>query len=158
MARGFTDRDHGYKQLLTAFKAFAGTGGQPPQIVVGVREGAGAEADGTSLVLVAAVNEFGSSDGHVPERSFLRSTIDENRAAYETDMGKALVQVILGKGSLRTEFGKVGAKVAGDVQRKITTLDTPPNAPSTIRQKGSSNPLIDSGALRAAIDFELKGV
>ena len=156
MARGFTDRDRGYNQLLNAFKKLAGSSN--PEILIGVRSSAGDYPNGASVVLVASVNEFGSSDGHVPERSFLRSTLDENRTKYESDMGGALAKVILGKGNMRTELGKVGAMVVADVQRKITTLDTPANAPSTIRQKGSANPLIDTGRLRSSIDFEVKGV
>jgi hypothetical protein len=42
------------------------------RVLVGVPEGAGAYEDGTQIAVIAAVNEFGSADGSIPERSFLR--------------------------------------------------------------------------------------
>lgn len=45
----------------------------------------------------------------------------------------------------------VGLVAAGKVQEYMTELKTPPNAKSTIRKKGSDNPLIDTGALRASV-------
>ena len=45
----------------------------------------------------------------------------------------------------------VGLVASGQVQQYMTELKTPPNARSTIRKKGSDNPLIDTGALRASV-------
>ena len=45
----------------------------------------------------------------------------------------------------------VGLVAAGKVQEFMTELRDPPNAKSTIRQKGSDNPLIDKGPLRASV-------
>lgn len=45
----------------------------------------------------------------------------------------------------------VGLVAAGKVQEFMTELKTPPNAASTISKKGSDNPLIDTGALRASV-------
>ncbi len=152
---GVIDRDLGYRRILGNLLKLHRV---PVAVFVGVRANAGAEADGTSLALVAAVNEFGSDDGHVPERSFIRSTLDENRDDYF-----ARVAVAVGKGIdeglpvMRRELGRVGAKVVGDIQRKIKALRDPPNAPSTIAAKGSDNPLIDTGRLRQAMDFEVRG-
>lgn len=146
-----TDRDFGYRKIMRNLRKL---GRANPAVFVGVRSAAGAE-----LVLIAAVNEFGSADGHVPERSFLRSTIDENREKYLALLTKATGKAIdKGKSAMRTELGKVGALVASEVQKKIRDLKDPPNAPSTIAKKGSSNPLIDRGRLRQSIDFEVRGV
>lgn len=45
----------------------------------------------------------------------------------------------------------VGLVAAGAVKQYMTDLKTPPNAASTIKKKGSANPLIDTGALRASV-------
>ncbi|WP_300926980.1 hypothetical protein, partial [Helicobacter rodentium] len=50
---------------------------------------------------------------------------------------------------------RVGVLASSDIKATITKLQTPPNAPSTIKQKGSNNPLIDTGLLRAAIDYKV---
>ena len=48
------------------------------RVAIEVQVGIGAES-GSDLAMIAAVNEFGSDDGHTPERSYLRSTFDEHR-------------------------------------------------------------------------------
>ena len=56
----------------------------------------------------------------------------------------------------RTTLRKLGIKAKGDIQAEIVALQTPPNAPSTIRQKGSSNPLIDQGELLGAVTYKIE--
>ena len=54
-------------------------------------------------------------------------------------------------------LNRLGIVAAGAVQKYMTDLKTPPNAPSTIKQKGSSNPLIDTGALRQSVTYSIAG-
>lgn len=49
----------------------------------------------------------------------------------------------------------VGVVAAVAVKVYMTDLKTPPNAASTIRKKGSNNPLIDEGHLRAAVTHKV---
>lgn len=49
----------------------------------------------------------------------------------------------------------VGVVAAGKVKVYMTDLKTPPNAASTIRKKGSSNPLIDTGAMRQSVTHQV---
>ena len=133
---------------------------------VGVRQEAGSEVatgDSLNLAQIAAVNEFGSSNGHVPERSFLRSTIDDNRDSYAKGLDRAVNAGIdtvvaggIGTPAVIRSLQLLGQEVSGDVQGKIRDLRDPPNAPRTIAAKGSSNPLIDTGRLRASIDSEVR--
>lgn len=51
----------------------------------------------------------------------------------------------------------VGVVAAGAVRVYMTELKTPPNAPSTIRKKGSANPLIDTGAMRQSVTHQVQG-
>lgn len=48
---------------------------------------------------------------------------------------------------------KIGVIAQGAVRIFMTELQDPPNAKSTIRKKGSSNPLIDTGALRQSVTY-----
>lgn len=50
----------------------------------------------------------------------------------------------------------VGVVAAGAVKVYMTELKTPPNAKSTIRKKGSDNPLIDTGAMRASVTHKVQ--
>lgn len=111
----------------------------------------------------AVWNEFGTRGGAsgggwggpIPERPFMRNTMRKNRNKYKASMLKAAKAIILGTSSLRTVLSKLGILAQGDIQSEITSLRSPPNSPVTIALKGSSNPLIDTGAMRQAVTWKL---
>lgn len=108
-----------------------------------------------SNILKAAYNEFGT--GHIPERPFMRTAMRVNRAKYLRTMKKD-AQVILAKGGdglLRASLDRLGAMAQGDIQHSITSGHWTPNAPSTIRAKGSSRPLIDTGEMRNSVTWAI---
>lgn len=139
------DRDLGFRAVVKRIGDLT----SDPFVVIGIRA-----EEGSELVTYAAANEFGTDT--IPERSYLRSTIDENRDRYFSEAGKAIRDHVNGRRGIRQGMGRLGLRVVADVQRKITALREPPNAPSTIAQKGSDNPLIDTGRLRQSIDFEVR--
>lgn len=147
------DRDLGYRRVIASLADLSGAG-----VLVGIpeREGAELTPEGATVAEYATYNEYGTANGHVPERSFLRSTVDEKRRQYVGAFAKAIGRVLDGRSAVRHELGLIGARAAGDVRHKIRTLREPPNAASTIRQKGSANPLIDTGTLRQAITHVLE--
>lgn len=108
------------------------------------------DADPT-LAEIAAYNEFGLG---VPERSFLRSTVDAHRGRYIAHLRRGLMRWIDTGEPMEAVLEELGAIAAGDVKDTIRDLTAPPNADATIRKKGSSNPLIDTGRLRQSIDWE----
>lgn len=126
------------------------------EIEVGIFGGQGAE-----YVMIAAVHEFGvtirkgSGSIVIPERSFLRSTFDEKQDEWVKFVKKQMEHLLNLRINARTLCERLGAKMVADIQEKLTDLDTPPNAPATIAQKGSSNPLIDSGGLRMRITYKV---
>lgn len=107
-----------------------------------------------TLGQVAVVNEFGSKDGRVPERSFIRTTDEDKRDDISTYLRRRKLDVISGRQTAKQVLGEVGAKMKGFIQDKIISIRTPPNAPSTIARKGSSNPLIAEGQLLRSIEWE----
>jgi len=106
---------------------------------------------------IAAVNEFGTQDGHVPERSFLRSTFDEKHPELVEMAHKAIDKVLEGHLDTRTALNMMGSKLATDVKNKITMGAgvPPPNAPATIAAKGSDRPLVDTGRLVNAVTWQV---
>lgn len=153
------DRDRGYRDLMQRL-----AGAHSVQVLVGVRSDGGqvlvmddsgivdAQAD---VAEYAAYNEFGTQ--HTPERSFLRSTIDENRAKYIRMLTAAVDDMIDGVPPL-VAYGRIGLVAVADVQRKIRSNVPPPNAPSTVARKGSNKTLIDTGRLRQSIDYTIRGL
>lgn len=124
------------------------------KINVGVPVGK-SEADGTPVALIAAVHEFGSPQKGIPERPFLRTTIQENRAKYVQLNRRNLVEVLNGKMNVEQALGQLGEVAKGDVQAKIASGGFAPLKEATIKRKGSSKPLIDTGQLRQSIAWEL---
>jgi hypothetical protein len=144
------------------------------QVEIGIF--ADASRDGAvPMLVIAAANEFGAKipkrqarfedlddenpEGWViiPERSYLRAWFDENVDALQATMERLIGQVVEGKISGRAALETIGGYVVTHVQAYMVDLKTPPNAPSTIARKGSSNPLIDTGQLKDAITWRVVG-
>ncbi len=107
------------------------------------------------LRIYASANEFGTRDGHVPERSFIRKGVDLNGGAIEAKADEVWGQIIDGKMSLQQGLGIMGEFIQAIITRRITTLRTPKNADATKKRKKSTNPLIDTGRMRASIRWTL---
>lgn len=142
-----------------------------PTLTVGVHgdspsyvRGQGSPATGPQ---VAAFNEFGtlemfgvseSNNGRVgtPERSFLRSTIDDNEAKYERVVDAAFARVLLDQEDPARALAQIGLLIERDIRERIVTISDPPNAESTLQAKApKSNPLIRDGQLRQSISSKV---
>lgn len=111
---------------------------------------------GPSNVELAIWHEYGTRTA--PERSFLRSTMKRNAVAYATFLGANIHLVIQQKRKLEQLLNALGAKAAADVKNTIRLGIPPPNSPETIRRKGSSKPLIDTGQLVNSITWIVQTV
>lgn len=103
----------------------------------------------------AAWNHFGTA--HIPERPFISNAMRDNRAEYRAAMARAAKAIVNGKTTTQQTLTRLGIKAQGDIQTEIVNLRSPPNAPSTIARKGSSNPLIDTGEMRQATTYKVEG-
>lgn len=149
MASRVIDKDRGYKAFV---RAMQNASKADPHVTVGVHGKDEARGgDEPTNVEVATFNEFGTTTA--PARPFLRTAVDENRRKYATMFQRTLGLWVDGKTTLHDALAIVGTQAKADVQLKITKIRDPPNAPSTIERKGSSNPLIDTGQMRQAVDF-----
>lgn len=124
-------------------------------IEVGIFSDSGSSKDGVSYLLIATVHEFGVAVKNIPERSFLRSTFDEKSDEWFNFAKKRMPAVLIGQMSARQLMELLGAKMVSDIQKTIKDISDPPNAPSTIAQKGSSNPLIDTGGMRMRVTYKV---
>ena len=108
--------------------------------------------DGTRVLDVAARNEFG--DRRVPERPFMRIALESLAQGLLRDIADEVERGERVSFS-REDAAKIGAIGVNEIQETITQLDEPPNAPETIRRKGSSNPLIDTGFMRRSVTYRV---
>lgn len=154
-----TDADRGWRARRAALEA-AERDVQAWEVVVGVlanAKGTAEHADSDFTVLdVATVHEFGAPAAGIPQRSFVRAWVDQNRDTIRGWQRALFQQIVAGKLGVRQALELLGAKVAGAIQAFIATSIPPPNAPETVDRKGSSTTLIDSGQLRASITWQIR--
>ncbi|MEX2901317.1 hypothetical protein AB3967_08305 [Pseudomonas rhodesiae] len=141
------------QQVEQALKALARKLQGPTRVLVGVPKGAGTYEDGLTIATVAAVNNFGSADGLIPERPFLAPAITKGAPQYQRLAEVMIPKILSGEMTIQTLLEQMGNLAEGHVKQEITDIRTPPNAASTIVAKGSDNPLIDTGALRQSIRY-----
>lgn len=112
--------------------------------------------DGTPVLMVAAVNQFGSVSRGIPQRDFMTpgavKAVDATRPIAE-----ALVPALnAGKTTAADILTKMGPFAAASFQDAVTELRDPPNAQATIDAKGSDNPLIDTGLMRQSLTWAVR--
>lgn len=128
-------------------------------VKVGIR--AGPVNDGVQIVDYAIWNEYGTEPNPphhpgIPARPFMRRTADEQEKAVGAFAQRLAAQVIDGTMKPDALLDALGLWFKSKVQATIRSAYrwAAPNAPATIRRKGSSKPLIDTGALINAVDYE----
>ena len=102
---------------------------------VGVLENA-TYPDGTPVAMVAFWNEYGTRT--IPVRAFFRTTISENKKNWVLSVQNLAKQHSDGKKIL----GLMGEHIKGQIVNSINTWSDPPNAASTVREKGFDKPLV----------------
>lgn len=130
--------------------------------------------DDSHLLMIARVHEFGcritvtpkmrawfayqgyplradTTEIVIPERSYMRSTLDEITGALEKLIETLILQVVALKTTPRQMYEIIGEWVVSRIQEKIVTLRVPALHPMTIERKRSTNPLIDIGRMRQSI-------
>lgn len=148
------DTDRGLAARLAALRDF-----DRWVVVVGVLadEGARPHEDSDLTVLdIATIHEFGAPAAGIPQRSFVRATVDEHRADIARIQRALAARVIAGKLDVRGALEQLGAKVVGLIQTRIAAGIAPPNAPATVERKGSATPLVDSGQLRGSVTYAVR--
>ena len=111
-----------------------------------------AKSEGKNLVLYYWLTE----SVKIPERSFLRAGHDAYIDEVMDKASKLVGQVIDGKMSEEQLLDFVGLTLSTKIKTYARDLSSPPNSSFTIDQKGSSNPLVDTGNMIGGIYFEVE--
>ena len=123
------------------------------------------ESQPSELVEIGTVNEYGSEDGKIPSRPFMRTAV----ARYGVSWVKGWDRVV--SASTRDDTAGmdkglrfVGIKVVGDIQKTIVEGPWQENAEATKAAKRKDpddenevvKPLIDSGQMRQSIRSQVE--
>lgn len=92
----------------------------------------------------------------IPERSFIRTGHDTYVDEVMKKASKLLGQVASGNMSSDQLLNFVGLTLSTKIKKYARDLSSPPNSGMTVKEKGSSNPLVDTGSMIEGISFEVK--
>lgn len=111
--------------------------------------------DGTSVVDVATFHEFGTQN--MPQRSFLRGALKENRAVMKSHSKKVVAELVKGKINAKTAARRIAHAMAKIVWRKLVTASSwaEPLAHATIERKGHARILVDTELLRNELSWRV---
>ena len=106
---------------------------------------------GLELAKNALIQEFGSSVNNIPSRPFMRNAVDKDEAKWARALQDGMEKEL----SLRQCMKQVGVEMQNSIADSIDEMQDPPNAPATIRKKGSNHPLINTGLLKNSVSYEV---
>lgn len=106
--------------------------------------------DGTSVALVAALNEWGTAKS--PPRPFFRSMI----AAKSSGWGPSAARILVNTNyDTKATLDMLGIGISDQLRASINSNTPPPNASSTVARKGFSQTLVDTGMLRNSVTYRV---
>lgn len=91
----------------------------------------------------------------IPERSFLRAGFDENVKEINKYSDILLKKVATGEMSEREYLDNIGQRLSSKIKTFARNLNSPANSRVTRENKGSSNPLVDTGQMIRGITWKV---
>ena len=130
-------------------------------VKVGLLDSGEARQDGKlGNVEIGAIHEFGAPSRGIPRRPFLSGAAEAYRNEIATLKAKLAGRFLDGKLSVLQVLGLLGTAHTAQVKRKLTqgpweALKAATIAARKRRSVGSERPLVDTGQLRNAINYEV---
>lgn len=156
---------------------------KPNSVRIGFLEGS-TEPDGTSIPMIAAIQEFGAPRAHIPPRPFFRNMVKAKSPDWPAAIALNLKDTNY---DVPVTLTRMGQGISNQLRQSIIDTYSPALSPVTVMLRGmksadqslvvtrktveeararvaagltnygaSTKPLIDSGNLLNAVDFEVK--
>lgn len=136
---------------FSALKALNGL-----RCAVGITESADARGGAIGNAALLCLHEHGSPQKGIPARPLLEPAMERAGESIAGAAAAALTAALSGSGA-RAALEPLGQAALAAVLAYYDAPAWPPNAASTVAQKGRSDPLVETGELRGAIGYELRG-
>lgn len=138
--------DHGLDNIIRQALKLDGKG-----VKVGIRRGKGSH-DGTDMLDISVYNHFGTST--IPARPFISDCAEKNAGQIQEAQKRLVYRVCQGGLSADGALAELGAWYVNVQKGHILHGGWTPNAPATVKRKGSNKPLVDTGQLVNTVDWE----
>ena len=142
----------GGEALQDRLKEIMQKAGKAGVLRVGFLEGS-TYPDGTSVPMVAAIQNFGAPAAGIPARPFFSNMVREKSPKWGESLGN------LAKANdydIDQTLGQMGEAIKDQLQASIRDFDSVPLAPGTVASKGFDKQLIDTGHMQNSVGFEVK--
>lgn len=95
--------------------------------------------DGTSVAMVAAIQNFGAPSVGIPPRPFFSNVVKAGRKTWGPKLAKVLKAADY---DADIALGRMGARIQGEIQKSITDMNDPPLSPVTLllRERFGNHP------------------
>jgi hypothetical protein len=123
--------------------------GEAGSLRVGFLEGS-THPDGTSVPMVAALNEFGTSK--MPARPFFRNMIAEKSPNWGPSLGAIAEKNGL---DMKRTLALMGEGIGSQLQQAIVDFNSVPLAKSTVNAKGFAKQLIDTAVMINSVGYQV---
>lgn len=124
-------------------------------VLVGIPQAEEREDGEITNAQLLFIQSKGSPVNNIPPRPTLEPTVSENKARI-SEMYRKSIEATLNGQNGRAELEKIGLWTSTKVKDKFGSDELVPNAPITIKKKGSDRPLIDTGQLRNAVTYVIR--
>lgn len=122
----------------------------------------GPENDNLSVAQVAQWQEEGTRGGQgngsgIPMRPFMRYYIMklETDEKLVRELAPFIHQIAIGTMTWTQLYSKLGIELVADLKQVIEKWSIPMNSPSTVKQKGFNDPLIDTKKMMDSVEYQL---
>lgn len=122
-------------------------------VKIGILNDTDKNEDGDVILYYAIDNEYGK--GRIPPRPFFRTALKKNAVKIQNRLDDNTNKVINGTMTGEQALTNLGILVKGMIQASLRGGNWKPNAQSTIAKKGNKPPLVDTGSMMEAIDYEI---
>lgn len=143
------DEDHGYKRLRQEVQRFS----KGVRVEVGVNSKPHSNTRGLSNEDIGKIHEFGIG---VPERSFLRGWVDDNKWSIGGFLRTAALRTLFSVTKSDRWLKAFGEWAVKGVRDRIFRNIPPPLKAGTVKRKGHDTALVDTHELVDAIEYHIE--
>lgn len=142
---------NGGAKLQAALEAIAEKAGKAKSVDIGFMEGA-TYPDGTSVPMVAAIQNYGAPAAGIPPRPFFSSMVKDKSPEWGEKLGNVLTQADYDSD---LALARMGEGIKGQLLQSINETNTPPLADATVQAKGFAKPLVETRHMQNSVDYKV---
>ena len=147
-----TEHNGGLKGFLERFREIG-----KPKVYIGVPASKnGMHEGGINMATLLALHVLGAPSRGIPQRDPLRPPLIANAQRYTDLLALGLKNALANGTDPKLVYEKIGIVATNDVKDYFITGNFKALSEKTIKAKGSSKPLIDTGELRNSITYEVR--